>query len=89
MPGGQASQLPAEQNTSGAPGYPGKKGGTSGIPRSKTRGLRWHPASVKVILLLFSDRENLLLLTLDGHRLHGKQARDAPYAPLVRVACEV
>ena len=43
-----------------------------------------HPASVKVILLLFSDRENLLLLTLDGHRLHGKQAqplcfaRDAP-----------
>jgi len=45
---------------------------------------------VKVILLLFSDRESdLLLLTLDGHRLHGKQARDAPYAPLVRVACEV
>ena len=43
-----------------------------------------HPASVKVILVLFSDRENLLLLTLDGHRLHGKQAqplcfaRDAP-----------
>ena len=43
-----------------------------------------HPASVKVILLLFSDRENLLLLTLEGHRLHGKQAqplcfaRDAP-----------
>ena len=43
-----------------------------------------HPASVKVILLLLSDREILLLLTLDGHRLHGKQAqplrvaRDAP-----------
>ena len=43
-----------------------------------------HPASVKLIVLLFSDRENLLLLTLDGHRLHGKQAqplcfaRDAP-----------
>ena len=34
-----------------------------------------HPASVKVILLLISDRENLLLLTLDGHRLHGKQAQ--------------
>ena len=31
-----------------------------------------HPASVKVIPLLFSDRENLFLLTLDGHRLHGK-----------------
>jgi hypothetical protein len=31
-----------------------------------------HAASVKVILLLFSDRENLLLLTLDGRRLHGK-----------------
>jgi hypothetical protein len=30
------------------------------------------PSCVKVILLLFSDRENLLLLTLDGRRLHGK-----------------
>ena len=46
--------------------------------------IKAHPASVKVILVLFSDRENLLLLTLDGHRLHGKQAqplcfaRDAP-----------
>eukprot|EP00964_Phaeocystis_antarctica_P022647 scaffold12595_cov65-Phaeocystis_antarctica.AAC.2 len=28
-----------------------------------------HPASVKLIVLLFSDRENLLLLTLDGQRL--------------------
>ena len=39
-----------------------------------------HPASVKVILLLFSDRENLLLLTLDGHRLHGKQAQPLCFA---------
>jgi hypothetical protein len=31
-----------------------------------------HAASVKAVLLLFSDRENLLLLTLDGRRLHGK-----------------
>ena len=34
--------------------------------------VKTHAASVKVILLLFSDRENLLLLTLDGRRLHGK-----------------
>ena len=31
-----------------------------------------HAASVQVILLLFSGRGNLLLLTLDGRRLHGK-----------------
>ena len=43
-----------------------------------------HPASVKVILRIFSDRENILLLTLDRRRLHEKQAqplrvaRDAP-----------
>ena len=43
-----------------------------------------HPSSVKVIILLFSDREILLLLTLDRRRLHEKQAqplrvaRDAP-----------
>ena len=55
-----------------------------------------HPASVKVILVLFSDRENLLLLTLDGHRVHGKQAqplcfaRDAPrfsHRVQLRLAC--
>ena len=40
-----------------------------------------HPASVKVIVLLFSDRENLLLLTLDDHRLHGKQAQPLCFAP--------
>ena len=43
-----------------------------------------HPSSVKMTILLFSDREILLLLTLDRRRLHEKQAqplrvaRDAP-----------
>eukprot|EP00964_Phaeocystis_antarctica_P081543 scaffold51014_cov29-Phaeocystis_antarctica.AAC.1 len=73
-----------------------KRGGKRGIglgsrPRLPRRGrhrlpntTKAHPASVKVILVLFSDRENLLLLTLSGHRVHGKQAqplcfaRDAP-----------
>ena len=40
-----------------------------------------HPASVKVILVLFSDRENLLLSTLDGHRVHSKQAQPLCFAP--------
>ena len=43
-----------------------------------------HSASVKVTILLFSDREILLLLTLDGRRLHEQQAqplRVARYAP--------
>ena len=43
-----------------------------------------HSSSVKMTILLFSDREILLLLTLDRRRLHKKQAqplrvaRDAP-----------
>ena len=39
---------------------------------------------MKVTILLFSDREILLLLTLDGRRLHKQQAqplRVARYAP--------
>ena len=44
----------------------------------------YHSSVQVMILLPFSDSEILLLLTLDRHRLHGKQAqplrvaRDAP-----------
>ena len=45
--------------------------GQEEIEAGKRHGLigmvKTHPASVRGILLLFSDRENLLLLTLDGH----------------------
>ena len=74
--GGVFPCIPASCQREGA-SRPGSRGRRRG-------GRSAHPASVKLIVLLFSDRENLLLLTLDGHRLHGKQAqplcfaRDAP-----------
>ena len=51
--------------------------------------IKAHPASVKVILLRFSDRELLLLMTLDDHGLHAKEATPLCLRKMCRASATV